>query len=156
MNDGLITYLDRRTLEIVCEELNELIKEYKRQSKNFPDDPPPVFAQTSSHTLDSIIHIPQKTFAGKELYPTVFEKAACYFYFITKLHPFNNGNKRMSIISTGVFLLLNNYDYTAEMEKMYVFAKNLTISHRDQKTEFREVVEFITKCSKKLPPDEIK
>ncbi len=151
-----ITYLDHKTIKIICEELNELLQDYKRQLKEFPDDPPPIYKQTSLHVLDSIISIPQKTFDGQELYPTVFEKAACYFYFINKLHPFNNGNKRMSIIATGVFLLLNNYDYTAEMEKMYVFAKNLTVSHRDQETEFKEVVEFISKCSKKLSPDEIK
>lgn len=151
-----ITYLDQRTIEIVCEELNLLLRDYKKRLKGFPDDPPPIFAQTSFQSLDSIIHIPQKAFGGIELYSTIYEKAACYFYFINKLHPFNNGNKRMSIYTTGVFLLLNNYDYTAESEDMYTFAKQLTVSHRHQDTEFKEVVEFITKCSKPLSPEEIK
>ena len=35
-----------------------------------------------------------QSFGGKELYPTVEEKAAHLFYFMVKNHPFTDGNKR--------------------------------------------------------------
>jgi len=37
-----------------------------------------------------------QTFDGKELYPSVEEKAAHLLYFVTKNHSFVDGNKRIA------------------------------------------------------------
>lgn len=50
------------------------------------------------HQIFGSIH---QTFAGKFLYPSIYERAAHLFYFVIKDHPFVDGNKRI-----GSFLLL--------------------------------------------------
>lgn len=128
-------YLSKDHFEIICTELHSYFLKQK--------DPPPNYAQTYFEKLDSIIAIPQKTFSGQDLYPTLYEKAACYLYFINKFHPFNNGNKRISIVSTFVFLKLNDLDFIVNEEIMYSFAIKVTKSHDHQEKEFKEVIEFI-------------
>ncbi len=130
-----ITYLTKEHFSIICLELKHFFNKLK--------DPPPVYAQTFFDRLESIIAIPQKTFGGQDLYKSLNEKAACYLYFITKLHPFNNGNKRISIVATYVFLKLNSVEFLVNENKMYDFAKKITNSHNKQDEEFKEVVKFI-------------
>ncbi len=128
-------YLSKDHFEIICTELQSYFLKQK--------DPPPNYAHTYFDKLDSVISIPQKTFSGVDLYPSIFEKAACYLYFINKFHPFNNGNKRISIVATFVFLKLNDLDFIVNEEIMYSFAIKVTNSHKKQDEEFAEVVEFI-------------
>lgn len=135
-----IMYLDERSFEIICSELETFFLKYK--------DPPPVYNQTYFDKLASIISTPQRTFDGHDLYKSVYEKAACYFYFINKLHPFNNGNKRIAITATGVFLLLNSIELIAKEELIYGFARSIILSHGSQDEEFARVVQFIQKHSK--------
>lgn len=136
-----MTYLTLTDFEIICQELKHFFK------KN--NDPLPIYKNTYFDKLDGLIASPKRTFDGKDLYTNFFEKAACYFYFVNKLHPFNNGNKRISIVSTGVFLMYNGYEFTADEEVMYEFATRITLSKKEQKIEFGEVVEFIKKNSRK-------
>ncbi|MBU2495712.1 MAG: Fic family protein, partial [Candidatus Omnitrophica bacterium] len=58
-----------------------------------------------------------QTFAGKELYPSLEEKAAHLLYFIIKDHPFIDGNKRTASFLFVYFLDRNNYLYRASGEK---------------------------------------
>lgn len=44
--------------------------------------------------LESAIAQPRMTFGGKELYPTVIEKAAALGFSLIQNHPFVDGNKR--------------------------------------------------------------
>lgn len=60
-----------------------------------------LFGKERNHQLKGIIQNIYVTFAGKELYPSVHEKAAHLLYFIVKDHPFVDGNKR---IAASVFL----------------------------------------------------
>ncbi len=134
-----ITYLTNEDFQIICTALNEFFKKTK--------EPPPDYRQTYFEKLDSIIAIPQKTFAGKDLYPSHIQKASCYFYFINKFHPFNNGNKRFSIVATGVFLQYNGYQLNVDEDVLYNFAKEVTKHSDDQDVEFNKVVQFIHKYS---------
>lgn len=135
------TYLTFNDFETICKELKTFFKRNK--------EPHPVFEESYFDKIDSVIASPKHTFDRKDLYPSFFEKAACYFYFINKLHPFSNGNKRISIVATGVFLLYNGYEFTANEDIMYAFAKTITISQSHQKLEFKKVVNFIKKNSRK-------
>lgn len=136
-----MTYLTLDDFEVITNELKNFFKKYK--------DPLPAFEESYFDKLDSVIASPRRTFTRKDLYPNLFDKAACYFYFINKLHPFSNANKRISIVSTGVFLMYNGYEFTAREENMYEFAKQVTLSNKDQKTEFDEVIAFIKKNSRR-------
>jgi hypothetical protein len=46
---------------------------------------------------------PQATFDGKDLYPTVFDKAAALLESLVRNHPFVDGNKRVGITATALF-----------------------------------------------------
>lgn len=50
-----------------------------------------------------------QTFDGKELYPSLQEKAANLLYFITKNHSFNDGNKRIAATMFLYFLDKNDW-----------------------------------------------
>ncbi len=53
-----------------------------------------------------------QSFDGKDLYPTVAEKAANLLYFIIKDHPFYDGNKRIGALLFVLFLTINDYHLT--------------------------------------------
>lgn len=135
-------YLAESDFEVICIELEYFFKKIK--------DPSPNYKHTYFDKLDSVINIPKRTFDGKDLYEDVYKKASSYFYFINKLHPFNNGNKRISIVATGVFLLKNSIELTADQEPMYEFAKEVTVSNNNQDHDFLKVVSFIKKNSRKI------
>lgn len=126
-----IRYLKLSDFEII-------IEEYRHHFANF-EDPLPDMGSCDRVKLDSIVAIPQKTFSGKDLYPNVFHKAACYLFFINKMHPFYNGNKRMSVFVTNIFLMMNNYELTYTDEEMYALAKSVTLSNHDQTKHIHEI-----------------
>ncbi len=57
-----------------------------------------------------------QSFDGKELYPSVPEKAANLLYFIIKDHPFYDGNKRIGALLFILFLTLNDCHLTKKGE----------------------------------------
>ena len=60
-----------------------------------------------------------QTFGGKELYPTVEEKAAHLLYFLIKDHPFADGNKRTASLFFVWFLERNGALYTPEGKRVF-------------------------------------
>jgi death on curing protein len=44
---------------------------------------------------------------GKDLYPTIYDKAAAYLFHIVQNHPFNDANKRTGFGATYLFLKAN-------------------------------------------------
>lgn len=57
--------------------------------------------------LESALYHAYASFEGKDLYPTVEEKAARQVYGIIRNHPFIDGNKRTGLFIMLVFLELN-------------------------------------------------
>ena len=55
-----------------------------------------LFALERNNGLKEIIGTIYQTFGGKDLYPTIEEKAANFLYLITKNHTFIDGNKRIA------------------------------------------------------------
>lgn len=77
------------------------------------------------HLLASMAERSRMAFAGKELYPTIFDKAAAYFESAAFHHVFVDGNKRTAIAIAARFLFLNGYELTAtnnELEKFVLTA----------------------------------
>lgn len=71
------------------------------------------------HALLSVVSAPRQAAFGRELYPSIFEKAAVYIRDIITLHPFLDGNKRTGITVAFVFLENNGYggiDHEGEIE----------------------------------------
>lgn len=59
--------------------------------------------------VESAIESPFQTFGGQDLCPTIFDKAARLFYGLTQNHGFVDGNKRVALHTTEVFLHVNNF-----------------------------------------------
>ena len=57
--------------------------------------------------LLSAIETPKAAMFGKDLYPTVYDKAAAYLFHIVQNHPFNDANKRTGFVATCLFLNAN-------------------------------------------------
>jgi death-on-curing protein len=69
--------------------------------------------------LESAAFQPQQSFGGEELYPTLFDKASAYAYFISESQPFLDGNKRTAISAAAVFLDLNGYEVRVAQGAIY-------------------------------------
>ncbi|HEY6793887.1 MAG TPA: type II toxin-antitoxin system death-on-curing family toxin [Kineosporiaceae bacterium] len=60
--------------------------------------------------LDSAAHRPRSSFAGQHAYPTVQAKAAALMHSLVCNHALVDGNKRLGLLATVVFLRLNGLD----------------------------------------------
>jgi death-on-curing family protein len=85
------------------------------------NEPIPDFSTRFSGALESCIAVPFQKFAGKSLYPTLIAKAAILFYLMIKNHPFQNGNKRIAIMTLFVFLYDNRKWISVDDKELYNF-----------------------------------
>ncbi|HEV8588934.1 MAG TPA: type II toxin-antitoxin system death-on-curing family toxin [Pyrinomonadaceae bacterium] len=67
--------------------------------------------------LESAAAQPQMSFDGKELYPTLADKAAALGHALIQNHPFLDGNKRIGQAAIEVFLVLNGYEVNASVDE---------------------------------------
>ena len=68
-----------------------------------------LFGREVGGKFEAVLGSINQTFAGKELYPSLEEKAAHLLYFGIKDHPFADGNKRIGSLVFLLFLIENNY-----------------------------------------------
>jgi death on curing protein len=59
--------------------------------------------------LDSACHRPQASLLGQEAYPTLTAKAAALMHSLAGNHALIDGNKRLALLATAVFLRINGY-----------------------------------------------
>lgn len=69
--------------------------------------------------LESAVTQPRQSFGGEDLYPSLFDKAAAYAFFISENQPFLDGNKRTAATVAGVFLDLNGYEIDCAQGQIY-------------------------------------
>ena len=84
-----------------------------------------LFALERKEGLKSIINNLYQTFDGKELYPTIEEKAANFLYLITKNHVFIDGNKR---IAATLFIYFLEYYNTLYKENKQIIDNNTLVA----------------------------
>jgi prophage maintenance system killer protein len=77
------------------------------------DEPIPDFSTRFPNMLESCVVAPFQKFSGKDLYPSLVAKTSILFYLMIKNHPFQNGNKRITIAKKSGFcrskVLMQNY-----------------------------------------------
>ena len=71
----------------------------------------------SIEALESAIAQPRATFDGKELYPTIIEKAAALGFSLIMNHAFVDGNKRIGHYAMETFLVINGYQLSASVDE---------------------------------------
>ena len=109
-----------------------------------------LFGNEKDKSFEGSIGAIYQTFGGKDVYPTVQEKAANLLYFITKNHSFSDGNKRIAATMFLYFLNKNNLLFTngiKQLEDNTLVA--LTIMIAESKPEEKElmvnlVMQFLT------------
>ena len=92
-------WLEIDDFESIC--FNLAIDEFSEK------EPIPDYSTRNQAKLEASLALPKQTFDGKLLYPTLEKQAAVLFYSLIKNHPFENGNKRISVMALLVFLALN-------------------------------------------------
>jgi prophage maintenance system killer protein len=70
-----------------------------------------LFGREKDESFRSSISAIYQTFDGKDLYPSIEEKAAHLLYFVTKNHSFTDGNKRIAAFMFLYFLSKNGVLY---------------------------------------------
>lgn len=113
-------------------------------------EPIPPFDTRYPEKLESCLQTPFQTFNRKGLYKTFEDKAAILFYLMIKNHPFQNGNKRVAVVTLYYFLESNNRYLKVSNTNLYEFAKYVAASNPADKTKLIETIkEFVTKHTKK-------
>ena len=101
-----------------------------------------LFGNEKDDSFKSSIGQIYQTFDGKELYPSVEEKAAMLLYLVTKNHSFSDGNKRIAATLFLWFMDRNGILYTPEGNKR--IADNtlvaLTLMIAESRTEEKDVM----------------
>ncbi|WP_019505113.1 type II toxin-antitoxin system death-on-curing family toxin [Pleurocapsa sp. PCC 7319] len=67
--------------------------------------------------LQSTITKPRMSFAGKDFYPTLIDKAATLGFAIIVNHPFVDGNQRTGHAAMAIFLAINGVEINADVEE---------------------------------------
>ena len=91
--------------QITYEECMDIVSKLKFNSDS------DLFALERDKGLKAIIGTIYQSFDGKDLYPTIEEKAANFLYLITKNHTFIDGNKRIAATLFIYFLEFYNILY---------------------------------------------
>ena len=84
-----------------------------------------LFGLERNQGLKSIINTIYQSFGGKDLYPTIEEKAANFLYLITKNHTFIDGNKR---IAATLFIYFLNFYNILYKENCQVIDNNTLVA----------------------------
>jgi len=75
--------------------------------------------------LDSAIARPQNYVAYTESEPDICVAAAHLLYGLAANHAFKDGNKRVALRATGVFLMLNGFELVGEDNDVYSLAMDV-------------------------------
>ena len=100
-----------------------------------------LFGNEKDESFKGSIGAVYQTFGGKDVYPTVQEKAANLLYFITKNHSFSDGNKRIAATMFLYFLNKNEMlfkDGVKQIEDNTLVA--LTIMIAESKPDEKELM----------------
>jgi len=101
-----------------------------------------LFGNEKDDSFKSSIGQIYQTFGGKELYPSVEEKAAMLLYLVTKNHSFSDGNKRIAATLFLWFLNNNHILYYPDGSKRIADSTlvALTLMIAESRTEEKDVM----------------
>ncbi len=94
--------------------------------------------------LESALEQPQASFGGRLLHPGLHEQAAAYLFHLVNNHPFLDGNKRVALAVTDVFLRINGIAVTASDPELF----DLVIGAASGSLGKEEITEFLAANSR--------
>jgi death on curing protein len=96
--------------------------------------------------LSSAIYMPESSFEGQYLHKSIPAMAAAYAFHICQNHPFIDGNKRVALASSLVFLDINGYELKCKNETLY----NIIMDMAKGEMKKEVLIKFYEKHSKKI------
>jgi len=131
--------------QITVEEVERIAHRLAKEQMGW-DEPIPDFGTRYPGKLESCLATAFQTYAKKELYSSLIDKASILFYLMIKNHPFLNGNKRIAVTSLLVFLLFNKKWLSVTNEEIYEMAVDVAKSSPKLKRGIVELIkDFIEK-----------
>jgi len=94
--------------------------------------------------LESAMAQPRMTFAGKDLYPSVVEKAVALCFSLVNNHPFVDGNKRVGHAAMETFLVLNGVEIEASTDEQERILLSLAAGQLDREDFVEWLREHVT------------
>ena len=82
--------------------------------------------------IDSALKTPFQTFGGKDLYPEILDKASQLCYSLIENHPFTDGNKRIGVHLTLLFLKINNIELTYSQKELIEFGLSVAAGNMNK------------------------
>ena len=82
--------------------------------------------------LDSALKTPFQTFGGKDLYPEILDKASQLCYSLIENHPFTDGNKRIGVHLTLLFLKINNIELSYSQKELIEFGLSVAAGNMNK------------------------
>ncbi|MBO0473653.1 death on curing protein [Enterococcus sp. DIV0840] len=92
--------------------------------------------------LEMVVAQPKQEVFGKELYPTIFDKAYILYKKLIKKHCFHNGNKCTAVLALLVFLKRNGLILEVKDSELEDMSVGIAINEFSQE----EVVSWMKKC----------
>ncbi|MEK7118696.1 MAG: type II toxin-antitoxin system death-on-curing family toxin [Patescibacteria group bacterium] len=108
-------------------------------------EPIPHFGTRFPGILEQCLGAPRQTYAKRQLHKGLVSKAAVLFYLMIKNHPFQNGNKRVAVMTLIYFLYKNGQWLSVDNQELYNFAKWVAASNAKLKDETVSAVEAFIK-----------
>ena len=104
-----------------------------------------IYGVRDINLLSSALYMPESSYDGNYLHETVPAMAAAYAFHICQNHPFMDGNKRVALASSLVFLDINGYELNCKNETL--FNEIMNVAKGEIKKE--ELIKFYEKHSRK-------
>ncbi len=123
-----------KTKSVSLEEVKEIAFRLATETMGW-DEPIPKFETRYPDKLESCLFSPFQTWGGRMLYKGLTEKASILFYLMVKNHPFQNGNKRIALVTLLFFLYKNGKWLDVDNQQLYNFAKWVAASDPVLKNE---------------------
>jgi len=108
-------------------------------------EPIPDFSTRFPGILEQCLSAPRQTFDKKPLYHGLIGKASIFFYLMIKNHPFQNGNKRIAVMTLLLFLYENEKWLRLDSHQLYRFAKWVAESDARLKDAVVQAIELFLK-----------
>lgn len=114
-----LNWIDIHDFEFIC-------FNFAKQQLEF-DEPIPDYSTRDNSLLESALDAPRNAFNFSNA--NLATQAAILFYSLIKNHPFQNGNKRIAVMSLLVFLIINEKWISIPRDTLYEIAVNVATSN---------------------------
>ena len=138
--DNLITKgVTKKSVAFTAEHLSGALSDFKSSLIKKGEATELFGSERNARSVASIVGNVMQAFGGKQMYPTIEEKAAHLLYFMVKNHPFVDGNKRSGAYSFVWFLNRAGALDRAKITPPALTALTLFVAESDPKNKERMI-----------------